>query len=401
MVSRQFCGGPALIGVATLTLSLAGCGGSDGDRDTPWNPEDTAPPSGSGETGDDDPDSSDPDPSTSGTTSGNPTDPSTTGEPTPADCDPGATQECICPDGLSLGDQVCAADGGSWGACQCDGVATTEPDPSEGGSGSETGVSESETGPAEGEVCYPGEDGSYTTCFELITFDNMPDGYDYPEALNGQANYRKPIALIDLEAIDSSTKLSPNFSIGEIAQVAKGRYAIVQPHAVESIQNLRDVVGAIGVNSGYRSPGYNAGISGSATYSRHMYGDGFDLAPSAVSINELESVCVDEGGMLVEYNSHVHCDFRDDDLDEGFFGSAASAPPMKPQFEAEIEQDHGVFTAPALGFDEGEPMRRWTAYDAAGDVLLRAIGPVFVAPPGTADVTVRVGAQVELSATRQ
>lgn len=409
MVSRQSCGsGSVLVGLATLTLGLAGCADGGDDRNTPWNPEDTAPPTASGGTdGSDDVDDDDSDGSASGpsstssTTGSDPSDPSTTGGSTPADCSPGAVQECICPDGLNLGDQVCAPDGMSWGPCDCEDVATSDVDPSDTDSGSETGSEESDTGPADGEVCYPGEDGSYTTCFELVTFDAMPDGYDYPEALNGQANYRRPIALIDLEAIDPDTKLSPNFALDEIAQISKGRYAIVQPHAVESLQNLRDAAGAIGVNSGYRSPGYNAGISGSATYSRHMYGDGFDLAPSAVSINQLEGMCVDEGGMLVEYNSHVHCDFRHDDLDEGFYGAASGQMPSEPQFSADIEQDHGVFTAPAFGFDEGEPLRRWTAYDAAGDVLLEAIGPVFVAPAGTADVSVRVGAQVEISATRQ
>ena len=57
----------------------------------------------------------------------------------------------------------------------------------------------------------------------------------------------------------------------------------------------------------------------------------------------------------------------------------------------EIHQEAGVFTAAAEGFDEGEPTRRWVAYDAHGEELMRALAPVFIAPRGTARVDVEVG----------
>ena len=59
--------------------------------------------------------------------------------------------------------------------------------------------------------------------------------------------------------------------------------------------------------------------------------------------------------------------------------------------------DDGIWRAPAEGFDEGEPQRRWTARDAAGHVIGTFVGAEFAAPAGTASVEVRVGAQVERS----
>jgi hypothetical protein len=167
--------------------------------------------------------------------------------------------------------------------------------------------------PGDGEVCFP------NTCLPLSYPSPTPNGYAYEEALGGDPDYRKPIAYLDLEAFDPNTQLTADFTLGEIAQAHKGRWAIVQPHALVSLQQLRDEVGAIAVVSGYRSPSYNVGVGG-ARYSRHMYGDGFDLDPNDVSLDDLEPACVQRGGFLVEYTSHVHCDFRLDPVDEAFFG---------------------------------------------------------------------------------
>ena len=244
--------------------------------------------------------------------------------------------------------------------------------------------------PAVTEACYPGADNSGTTCLPIHVMA-MPAGYEYPAGFNGDPNYRPPIALLDLEEVDPNTQLAPNFQLDEIAQLAKGRYAIVQPPAVASLQALRDAVGPIGINSGYRSPQYNVGIGG-ATYSRHMYGDGFDMDPVNVSLATLEGACNDEGGMLVEYDTHVHCDFRFDDADVGFFGTPGPGGIDEPAFGAAIAKvSASTFEAPADGFDEGEPTRHWVAFDAEGFVLATGQGASFDAPAGTARVEVEVG----------
>ena len=172
----------------------------------------------------------------------------------------------------------------------------------------------------DGEVCYPGADDSWTTCLPLVSLQELMDGgYDYPAGFGGNPHYRPPIAFLDLDAIDLDTRLSADFTLGELAQRHKGRYAIVQPHAVASLQALRDEVGGLHVNSGYRSPQYNDSVGG-ATFSRHMYGDGFDVDPLQVGLSTVENACVAIGGKLVEYGTHVHCDFRFDAVDEAFFG---------------------------------------------------------------------------------
>jgi hypothetical protein len=308
-------------------------------------------------------------------------------------CNPGMSRQCLCEDGLHLGDEVCNDAGDGWGPCECDYTSGTAGETG----GGETGDDGGNVAPTE--VCYPGEDGSYTTCFDLHYL--QPQGYDYPPALGGNPNYRQPIAYIDLEAIEPTTMVAPNFRLNELAEAHKGRYAIVQPHAVESLQLLRDDVGAITVNSAYRPPEYNAGVGG-ATHSRHMYGDGFDLDPLAVGLSTLEAACSNRGGMLVEYNTHVHCDFRFDDVSTEFFGAAgAMADDDAPVFSAALgEESDGVYIAPAEGFDEGEPLRRWFAYDADGELIEETVGEAYVAPDEAVRVRVRVGGQVELEAQR-
>lgn len=367
-----------------ITLSwalLAAACGTDDERPPAWNPGlgDTTDAIGTG----------------GGTTTDEPGADTTDGETADPACVPGEVSPCACPDGLSVGERVCEDDGLGFGPCECD-------DPGTGTTGGMDDSGGTTGGEPEGDVvCYPGMANDFSTCVPLHAFEVMPAGYEYPPPYMGNEDYRPPVALIDLEEIDPATWLAPNFQLVEIAQASKGRYAIVQPHAIVSLQSLRDQVGAIGINSGYRSPAYNAGLSGSATYSRHMYGDAFDMDPLAASLATLENACVGEGGMLVEYTTHVHCDFRFDPVDEEFFGPPmAGAPGRRPVFTATLESDpDGTWRAPATGFDEGEPQRRWTARGSDGEVLTKAIGPTFVPPAGTATVEVRVGTQVERSAT--
>lgn len=305
-------------------------------------------------------------------------------------CDPEAVQACPCPDGAGEGVQACLE--GLWGPCECSGGSS---DGGEAGGGSSDGGEVGSTGepePLPTEVCYPGADGSYTTCLPVVAIDPdaPPAGYEYPDPPGGDPNYRRPIALLDLDAIDPDTALAPNFVLGELAQAVKGRWGIVQPHAVESLQALRDDNGALAVNSGYRSPDYNAQIGG-AGYSRHTYGDGFDLDPLAVDIDTLELACTDAGGMLVEYETHVHCDFRFEDVEVAFFGPPDAAAPPRPSLRAQAQQHAGVWWATAVGFDEGLPTIRWTARDAGGQVVARGRGLVFAPPPAAVTLELDVG----------
>ncbi|MCX4241883.1 D-Ala-D-Ala carboxypeptidase family metallohydrolase [Paraliomyxa miuraensis] len=359
-----------------LSLWLGACAGGGDGGTSAWDPlaDDTDAASTGG---DEEASTGSADETTGGGTSG-----------TIPGCTPGETIACECPDG-SMGMHVCNPEGDGYYPCEC----------SDGGSsdGGDETTGDEPPPPMGNVVCYPGQSGDFSTCLPIHEFAPLPAGYEYPPPYMGDPNYRSPVALLDLEELDPATYLAPNFQLGEIAQADKGRYAVVQVHAIVSLQALRDQVGALGVNSGYRSPAYNASVPGSATYSRHMYGDAYDLNPLEVGLGTLENACTSHGGMLVEYTTHVHCDFRFDPVDEEFFGMAMDGGEgERPQFQATLEPgDDGVWRAPAEGFDEGEPLREWTALDASGQVLLTITATDFVAPPGAASVRVRVGARLE------
>jgi hypothetical protein len=309
-------------------------------------------------------------------------------------CGEEAPSGCFC-------DAECESNGDCCpdAARECSIVANEEDCDDHDSSGNSGDEGDGDDGGNPGDLCFLGPDRDNSVCFPLA-YPGSPSGYSYPSPLNN--NYRKPVAYIDLDAVDESTKIAPNFSLGEIAQRFKGRYAVVQPHAIERLQAMRDAAGGLGINSGYRSPSYNSGVGG-ATRSRHMYGDAFDIRPLSTSINALEGVCTSNGGKLVEYNSHVHCDWRYDPQDTKLFGSLAVAPGTYPddfaveEYTASIERHEGVLTAPAEGFDEGEPVRRWTAFDAGGTVLAEFKGESFVPPADARSVTVDVGRVVEVS----
>jgi GH18 family chitinase len=242
------------------------------------------------------------------------------------------------------------------------------------------------------EVCYPGEHGAYDVCATLEPAGSQGSDYDYPST--SMANYEEPTHLLRLSDIPGGTKLAPNFTRDELAQEWKGDWGVVQVHAVERLQDLRDVVGALVVTSGYRSPGYNDGVGG-AELSRHMYGDAFDLQPTSVSLSSLADHCSAHGaGFVSVYTSHVHCDWRDDAQEPAFYGTAAPPPPTAARVQptARLQPSpHGTLLAEVEGFDCGEPLREWTAYDTDGHVLSTGEGAEFVPPTDAARVEVVVG----------
>ena len=311
-------------------------------------------------------------------------------------CGGEAPTGCFCDaDCIENGD--CCPDA----ARECNVVANEEDCDTHGDDDSGDAGDSSGDGGDPNDLCFMGPDRDGSVCVPLV-FPGSPSGYNYPSPLNG--NYRAPVAYIDLDAVDANTKIAPNFTLGEIASRAKGRYAVVQPHSIERLQAMRDSSGGLRINSGYRSPSYNSGVGG-ATRSRHMYGDAFDIDPLSISVNSLEPKCTANGGKLVEYNSHVHCDWRYDPQDQKLFGAAAVAPQSHPddfafdEYGATIERHEGVLHAPAEGFDEGEPVRRWTAYDADGEVVAEARGETFEPPAEAVTVEVDVGRVVEASIT--
>jgi hypothetical protein len=276
-----------------------------------------------------------------------------------------------------------------------DSTATTTDDTST--STTDTGATTTTSGVVE--ACYPGADGSYATCLEVVELSPTPADYVYPPPLSGSAQYAAPVRYLVLADHATDLQLAANFVMDEVAQEYKGDYAVVQPHAIQRLQDLRDVLGPLIVNSGYRNPAYNASVGG-ASSSRHMYGDAFDLDPVNVTLDELEDACYAHGASYVGvYTTHRHCDWRDDPLDAAFYGGTRSAPLVteQPVHDAWIERIGAVLEAPAEGWDCGEPLREWTAYDADGNVIEAVTAASYLPPPDAVEVEVVVGRAVTTS----
>ena len=269
-------------------------------------------------------------------------------------------------------------------------------------------------------VCYPGAANTWDVCFDLISKANLnASGYNYPAGGPDAVQYAAPNHFLDLKGLATSTKLAKNFTVGEFMQAYKGQYAVYSPKAVAHWQAIRSKLGvALSITSGFRSPGYNAGISGAATYSRHMYGDAADAsANGAVSLTTLSNACKAEGADFVKiYTSHVHCDWRYDALDPGFWAAAGKPGAGKPGAHKHADdpgeptdawvdppeyQPHAgdaVFLkARHIGFDEGTPWVTWRVTGPDTDLVVEpAENLAFVTPTaGTYTVTWTVGGFVQ------
>jgi hypothetical protein len=249
-----------------------------------------------------------------------------------------------------------------------------------------------------GQTCYPGDRSVYDVCVTLDEAGTQGADYVYPSS--SSSNYAAPTHLLYLADIPGSVLVAPNFRRDELAQEWKGDWGVVQVHAVERLQDLRDDLGPLVVNSGYRSPAYNASVGG-ATLSRHMYGDAFDLDPVNVSLTDLESACYAHGaGFVSVYVSHVHCDWRNDAQEDAFYGPPAPPPPLGgtasswsvPRPAVRLERVGSWLEAPVVdGFECGEPLREWVAYDAEDHVIAVGEGPSWEPPVDAVAVEVTVG----------
>lgn len=235
--------------------------------------------------------------------------------------------------------------------------------------------------PADAEACYLGPDRDDTACLPTVEWsEEWGAAYDYPAPYGGDPLYEAPVRYLDLEELDPSAALAPNFVLSEFASAAKGRFGVVQVHLVDHMQEVRDRIGGpLRVNSGYRNVDYNAGVGG-ATYSRHQYGDAVDIASDAADLEELADHCASLGAGYVDiYATHVHCDWRSSPLDPAFY----------PVAEASLSStEDGLFIDVPDG-TEGALLPRWALESADGTVLARGLGPAVPETAGAVRLIVR------------
>lgn len=126
----------------------------------------------------------------------------------------------------------------------------------------------------------------------------------------------KPMVEINAysKAKDGGKKLSTNFAVKEFACKDGSDAVLVAPRLVMVLQSLRShFCAAVTINSGYRTPQYNARVGG-VTDSQHCYGTAADIVvrgktPAHVAAYARQ-LMPDWGGVGV-YDSFCHIDVRE------------------------------------------------------------------------------------------
>ena len=116
------------------------------------------------------------------------------------------------------------------------------------------------------------------------------------------------------KAKDGGKKLSGNFKVSEFACRDGSDAVLVAPRLVMILQTIRDHFGvAVTINSGYRTPQYNA-AQGGAEHSQHCYGTAADIVVKGQKPVDVAAyarkIMPDWGGVGV-YGSFCHIDVRE------------------------------------------------------------------------------------------
>ena len=116
------------------------------------------------------------------------------------------------------------------------------------------------------------------------------------------------------KACDGGKQLSANFKVREFACRSGADAVLIAPRLVMVLESIRAHFGvAVTINSGYRTPEYNAKVGGVAR-SQHCYGTAADIVvkgqtPEAVAAFA-RTLMPDWGGVGV-YKSFTHIDVRE------------------------------------------------------------------------------------------
>lgn len=240
------------------------------------------------------------------------------------------------------------------------------------------------------EFCYS-NNGAGVHCLEIV---KTPEEYGYrrPTAENGfpqsrsPNDYHPPIHLFVKSSLHPEEYLSKNFQWKEFFTNDSEDLGMVRPVLIEKIQEIRSGLNrAVKVNSAYRSPKYNSTIAGSATWSRHTFGDAADMASPGASLAELKQQCEEKGASYIQvYTTHVHCDWRRSPKNSKLFPVIKDGNKGQPVKPAPLKIVVEVGTSYLKAYLEKEPAKEddapllyeWEIQNSiAPDKILKFQGP--------------------------
>jgi hypothetical protein len=143
----------------------------------------------------------------------------------------------------------------------------------------------------------------------------LTNSYPDPKGVYAPALYQRPTWFITVNSTVLESYVAPNFKMKEFIGQPGITAAVVDPLMVQHVQDVRYSYGVMWIESGYRTPWYNASIGGSK-YSRHLYGDAVDVrAGSYAQYSTLNSLFAPEAPSYVETwaeagGTHWHGDWR-------------------------------------------------------------------------------------------
>jgi uncharacterized protein YcbK (DUF882 family) len=120
------------------------------------------------------------------------------------------------------------------------------------------------------------------------------------------------------KAKDGDKKLSTNFKVKEFASKDGSDAVLVAPRLVMVLQSLRShFCAAVTINSGYRTPQYNAKVGG-VTDSQHCYGTAADIVVRGKTPAQVAAYArqlMPDWGGVGKYASFTHIDVRETKAD--------------------------------------------------------------------------------------
>lgn len=145
----------------------------------------------------------------------------------------------------------------------------------------------------------------------------LTNSYPDPNGVYAPSLYQRPTWFVTIDSTVLESYVAPTFKMKEFIGQSGITAAVVDPVMVQHVQDARWSWGTMWLESGYRTPWYNASIGGSK-YSRHLYGDGVDTrVRTYAEWSAMDSIFAAQSPSYVETwleagQNHWHGDWRNE-----------------------------------------------------------------------------------------